>query len=423
MSFERGTLLLQSGRHDMAEKEFRAVLVLEPNNARAHAMISFCMLRRNAYAEATDEAKQAIQLQPNSHFGYSALALVLNERELLKEATDAINRAIQLDPGNSNHYGRLAEIRFKQRNWSGALEAADRGLQLDPESHICVNARGMSLVKLGRRDDAGATLMGALAKDPHNAVTHANQGWALLHKHDHRAAMEHFREALRIDSELQWAKAGMVEAIKAKNPIYGLMLRYFLFMSRLKYRAQWGIIVGAWLGYHVLSVLMAAYPALRPVTLPLIIAYFLFVLMSWMATPFFNLLLRLNRFGRFALSRDQILASNWLCGCLAGGILLFTIGAFTDFRLIVVGIMLAALSLPITTIYRRSRGKPRHILMGYTACVSLLGVATCISMFFSTPRESLKLDEVSANLIVGFFFGVVMTSWIANAVLMLRAKR
>ncbi len=50
------------------------------------------------------------------------------------------------------------------------------------------------------------TLGSALANDPENALTHANQGWALLHRGDHERALEHFREALRIDPELEWAR-------------------------------------------------------------------------------------------------------------------------------------------------------------------------------------------------------------------------
>jgi len=65
----------------------------------------------------------------------------------------------------------------------------------------------MALVKLGRREAAAATIGAALAKDPQNAHTHANQGWALLHHGDHARRLEHFREALRLDPELDWARA------------------------------------------------------------------------------------------------------------------------------------------------------------------------------------------------------------------------
>ncbi len=87
--------------------------------------------------------------------------------------------------------------------------------------------------------------------NPNNPNTHANLGWALLHKGEHEKAMIHFREALRLDPELQWAQQGIVEALKARHFIYRVMLKYFLWMSRLGSRAQWGVILGAYFGHRV----------------------------------------------------------------------------------------------------------------------------------------------------------------------------
>lgn len=44
---------------------------------------------------------------------------------------------------------------------------------------------GIALVNLGRNQEAGAAIQTNLAKDPENAATHANQGWALLHRGEH----------------------------------------------------------------------------------------------------------------------------------------------------------------------------------------------------------------------------------------------
>ena len=57
--------------------------------------------------------------------------------------------------------------------------------------------------------------MEALGRNPENAHTNANQGWSLLHGGQPGKALEHFREALRLDPDLEFARAGMVEALKA----------------------------------------------------------------------------------------------------------------------------------------------------------------------------------------------------------------
>ena len=84
-------------------------------------------------------------------------------------------------------------------------------------------------------------------------LTHANQGWALLHRGNYQRALEHFREALRIDPELDWARAGIVEALKAHHFIYRQMLRFFLWIGRQARVAQWVIILGILFGPRMLA--------------------------------------------------------------------------------------------------------------------------------------------------------------------------
>ena len=130
MSTERGSILYQTGRHDAAEKEFRAALGEDPSNALAHAMIGLCLSKRAQYDEATEEAREAIRLRPDWHFGYSALAHILLDRERLTPAAEAISKAIEIDPFNPNYHGVLAMIRLQQRLWpaahSGGCGIADR---------------------------------------------------------------------------------------------------------------------------------------------------------------------------------------------------------------------------------------------------------------------------------------------------------
>ena len=64
MSMDRGSLLYRTGRHEMAEREFMAVLAEEPQNALAHAMVGLCLLRRADHDGATEAARQAIRLRP-----------------------------------------------------------------------------------------------------------------------------------------------------------------------------------------------------------------------------------------------------------------------------------------------------------------------------------------------------------------------
>ncbi|MDB5311521.1 MAG: tetratricopeptide repeat protein [Gemmataceae bacterium] len=45
-------------------------------------------------------------------------------------------------------------------------------------------------------------------------------GWALLHARQPAEALTHFREALRLDPTNEWARDGLIEALKARYWVY-----------------------------------------------------------------------------------------------------------------------------------------------------------------------------------------------------------
>ena len=421
MSIERGSLLYRTGRYELAEQEFRAALGAEPTNALGHAMLGLCLLQRNQYADATYEAEQAIHLRPDWHVGYATLASVLLARRHLKEAATAALAAVRLDPFDPDHRGLLANVRLQQRRWADALASADAGLAVDPAHAACVNARGQALVNLGRRDEAALTLGGQLARDPLSAVTHANQGWTLLHAGEYRGALEHFRESLRIDPNQQWAKAGIVEALKARNPVYRVMLRYFLFMSRMSRQVQWAILIGGYVGQQLLSQLSASHPAVRPYVLPVMGLYVTFAVMTWLAGPAFNLLLRVDRFGRYALSREQRWASNGFALCLLASLALVVTWAVTrDQNDLLAALVPAVLSMPLTSAFGMSRGWPRWTMAGVTAALAALGgVLVALLLHGAGGYVPTGTNGVAET----YFYGVLGSQFLSNYLAGVRPRR
>lgn len=386
-SFHRAMILQRQGRHADAERELRQALTADPHDAMAHAMLGLCLTAQGDYAQATREAQQAIGLAPDLPFAHYAMGLVLSERHRYEEAEAAILEAIRLDPYDPDSFAQLSQIRLNLHRWPSALEAAEQGLALDPQHTACTNLRAMALVKLGRRDDAARAFGDALAQDPDNAFTHANKGWLLLHEGKHQQAMEHFREALRLDPTMDWARAGIVEALKARNVIYRWLLMYFLWMSRLSGQARWGIILGAFFGYQVLRGVARSNPQLATIVWPLLALYLIFAVLTWLADPLFNLLLRLNRFGKLALSREQIITSNWV-----GALLLLVILALVarlatgDGRFVEVALVSGLLLLPLSAIFKVPEGWQRITMIAGTIALALVGFGG-VGLFFMVDRE------------------------------------
>ncbi len=372
---DRGLMLFQQSRYELAEKEFRGALAEDPQNAMSHAFLAYCLTERGLHNDAEQEGKEAIQLAPDWAFSHFVLARVFYDRDQYPEAERAIFEAIRLDPQDADHHALYAAILADQGRWEEALQSTERGLAIDPEDVGCTNLRAMALVRLNRRDEAGATVATALARNPESAFTHANQGWTLLHQGDHRQAFEHFREALRLDPEIDWARQGIVEAMKARNPLYRPLLGYFLWMSRLSEKAQWAVIITIFIGPRILRALAKANPALLPYLAPLIAVILLFVVMTWVADPLFNLLLRLDKFGRLALSREQVVSSNCVGICMLGVLLGFLAFAITRNPAgLTCAIASGMLIVPVAAVFHCSKGWRRLVMSLYTGALAAVAV-------------------------------------------------
>ncbi|HYR12222.1 MAG TPA: tetratricopeptide repeat protein [Longimicrobium sp.] len=406
---QRGWLLAQQGRAELAERELRLALAEDPYDADTHALLALVLAEQEPRrAEALEEAHAAVGLAPDDPFPHYAEARVHLEAERWDDARRAAEQAIRIDSDDAGHYVVLSAAHLGRRRWREALDAADEALALDPTHTGAANLRATALVHMGRRDEAGAALQGALARDPENSHTHANQGWALLHRGDRKAALEHFREALRLDPESEWAREGLVEALKARNPLYAGMLRYFLWMNRLPGRTRWLIVLGGWFGYRIVRGAAESNPGLAPWLAPLMIAYVAFVLLSWTAPQIFNAVLLASRDGRYVLSPEQRRSGAWMAAGVAAAVGLTVAALATGAGWLETGaILFAAMLIPLAATFHGPRGRPTRVMSIVSAVLYLVAAASLVL--------SVQGNNDTAGALSGIvLLGVVAVSWGAN---------
>ncbi|HEX7863066.1 MAG TPA: tetratricopeptide repeat protein [Verrucomicrobiae bacterium] len=410
---QRGLHLLEQNRYTDAEREFRQSISNDPDDSYTRALLALTLSEQERFDEAEREIAEALKIDPGLPFVHYVRASVLNDRRRYPEAERAVQEAINLNPNDADYYSLLAQVRLNQKNWTGALQASETGLQIDSEHVACTNLRAMALVNLGRKEEAGLTIESALAKDPENSVTHANQGWTLLHAGDYKKALEHFREALRLDPENEWARQGIVEALKAQNFLYAAMLKYFLWMSRLSPNMQWMVILGGFFGMRFLRAAGNSNPALKPFIFPIQIIYLIFVFLTWTAKPLFNLLLRLNKFGRMVLNDEEIVASNWIGGFVGAAVLCLIVG-IAGVKGALLGALIFGFSvLPLSAVFECQPGWPRRIMSLYTIAVVGAGLVAFGSALADPPKES-PLANVGAACMGLFLIGVFVSGFLGN---------
>jgi hypothetical protein len=119
-------------------------------------------------------------------------------------------------------------------------------------------------------------------------------------------ALTHFKEALKNNPNNEYAKGGMLEAMKSKFPVYRYFLMLMLWLGKMKGGNQWAFIVGGYVVYRVLisySQKQRKSPAIFNTHHRNYIPCF--SISSWIFSPLMNLYLLTNTYGKFTLSEDQ----------------------------------------------------------------------------------------------------------------------
>ncbi len=401
---ERAHLLLAQSRAADAEREALLALSAQPDNPQALALLALSRIEQDKRDLALDAARDAVGLAPDVPYLHYVHALVLHRMDREEESFRAIHEALRLDPSDADHFSLLAAIELARRRWPAALKAAEQALALNPEHVGASNLRAMALVRLGRKAEAMASVDYALHRAPEDAFSHANQGWNCLHRNDPKAAQEHFREALRLQPDLEYAREGMLEALKARNPVYRGMLAYFLWMGRQSSRMQWALVLGVFFGGGLIGGLAAANPERGWFLWPILGLFYVFVYLSWTAQPMFDLFLRFDRFGRHVLSDDQRTASTWF------GATLFLALASAAWWLagdskagMFATLTLAALSICVASTFR-AREKHRAILGVATAALAIVAIASGFTWMNGDVQTGRSLANVFRIGFLGFQF-------------------
>ena len=403
----RGALLLDQGRHDLAEKELREHLSGAPDDAIGHALLSLALVELERFPEAEAEAKAAISLDPGESFTHYARSRVMLARRAYKDAVEAAQETVRLDPDEPRGYQVLAGAYLGLRQWQQAVDTTDAGLAIAPEHETLLTIRGLALRQLGRGTESQDAFEGALRRDPGNSFAHASRGLGLLHEGRMTEALEAYREALRLDPTNEMARSGLVEALKARNPLYAWLLRSMLFLGRLSGRASFVLYIGFFLIQRTGRELVRRDPSLLPLFIPLVGVYLLFVWLTFAAAPLFNLILRLDSLGRHALSEEQRIESNIVGPLVAVGAPAALIAIVTGAPLpATIAITALGLVVPIASTFNCDAGWPRTVMALVTIVVGLLGALGIA--FALTGRTDLA-----------FIFGlacyaaVALSTWIA----------
>lgn len=166
-----GNALYRLDRHSEALKALNQALEMNFRYAQIWYAQGTVLAAMNRHQDALNAFDRAIQLQPKFYRAWKSKALSLMALQQQPEAQKAVEEALNLEPRSAVawYLRGLAQT----ENHSFALEALDQSIALEPEFADAWVLRGQVLQKMGRSQEAAASVGQALTIDPDSLTAKA----------------------------------------------------------------------------------------------------------------------------------------------------------------------------------------------------------------------------------------------------------
>ncbi|MFK7790022.1 MAG: tetratricopeptide repeat protein [Phycisphaeraceae bacterium] len=338
--------LYDADRYELALQAATDALRDDPDAAEPKRLMSLCLTELKRYNEAIDLAEQALSTEPDQAYlhhvlGYAwylksraidaSLPYALKEAGIKGQPIDhaiaAYQEAVRLEPEDATFHEMLAYVFFEADQDEQAESSALAALALDPQRASCYSLLA-DICRVTRRYKEGHRYaLQSLAVDANRSGSHASLGWAKLMHGDASESLDLLREALRLDPTDDYARQGLIEAIKVQHSLVRMPYRTLNWITDLSFSKSWGwICVGI---IVVLSLLMVGYSwivnpqggqVLAGLLLSCMLGVVLFVVLRMLPVYSMALLTMCNvvllpfPMGRYALTPWQRYRAAALCG-------------------------------------------------------------------------------------------------------------
>ncbi|GAA4428185.1 tetratricopeptide repeat protein [Bremerella cremea] len=412
---ERGQMLIDTHRYAEAKKQISLGLAEDPQDPIAHMLLGICHANLKEYDAAIEHAEFAVHQVPDSANTHGVLAAIYLQADKYKDAKLGAEQALRLDPSLIMAMNVLASVHAHYKNWAEARRMAEMALSYKPDDIEAMNLRALALRSMGESGASIDELTESLKVNAEDATSHANLGWTYLQSGKLDKAEIHFREALRINPNLEWARVGALETLKAKVPVYRWILGYFMWMATKTAGMQWAIVIGLLIGYRVVFQALVNNPATEGLAYVVMGAYLLFCVTTWFAGPISDALVVLHPFGRLALTRWERLG-----GFAVGSAIVLTIGCLVAnfFMASEIGLVLALCigftAIPMAMMFQIREGMPRKVMAITTVVAAGLALGFGVGAIYGLENLPLAVASLCERCTQAFIFVPLGTIVLAN---------
>jgi len=199
--FARAVQLQQAGKWAEAEAEYRAVLAARPNHAEAHANLGAVLIRMERYREAIKEYETALKLAPNLTPILLNIGLAHYRKGDFEKAVPAFRRFLKSSPENAQAIQLTALSLVALGRDDEALQYLEPALAAAPNDPALIYALGLASLRLRKPMVTGA--IEELAKVPGGlAFSHLLHGQASIWNSRFEKGIEELEAAAKLDPNL-----------------------------------------------------------------------------------------------------------------------------------------------------------------------------------------------------------------------------
>ena len=164
----------QQGRFDQAEKIYKRVLDIDPNQPDALSLLGAIALQMADNETARDYISQAVFHRPNFPEAHSNLGTALQNLGRTEEAVASFRKALSLNPAFADGHFNLANLLKDMGRLDEALVSYREATTRKPDFLQAHSNMGNVLRDLGQLDEAIASYRSALARNPDYVEAHTN---------------------------------------------------------------------------------------------------------------------------------------------------------------------------------------------------------------------------------------------------------
>jgi tetratricopeptide (TPR) repeat protein len=233
---------------EVAKRDYRDVLNLDPSYAEAYARLGSCYgilghltaippnesLPRNKAA-----AEKALEIDDTVSEAHAQLAFATMFYDHdWPRAKKEFERALELNPSNANAHRGLAQYFISNARFEDALTEIEQARKLDPVSLGINFDQGWFLHFARKPDEAIAQLQRTLDMDPNFAVAHSGLGNAYELKGQYERAIAEYQTAIALSGQISGQVTGRIASLGHAYAMAGRKNEALQTLTRLKELAR-----------------------------------------------------------------------------------------------------------------------------------------------------------------------------------------